>query len=195
MGFICDSHRALLLPEQQRRGREDYRGRGILAAAASESPRGTTPSINAVALADPAPASLSAVVVAPAAQPDPVELPAGNGPAPAGTDYVLTIERARVVTPPKLGPTIEVKFAVARGPNVGRVARGRFPLAGRGLAILIKAALVKPVDLAAPDTLVRLVGTHVLADVIASGNPPGTLAIVKNIRPSAPSLPGSFPRQ
>ena len=81
---------------------------------------------------------------------------------------------------------IEVKFTVARGPQAGRVARGRFPLSGRGLAVLIEAALGEQVNMSDSDSVARLVGKHVLADVVASGNPIGTLAIVKNIRPSAP---------
>lgn len=181
MGFICDSHRALLSPEQQRRAREDYKVRTKRRGSPSTEPSITAASAPPDAASSPAPAA----AVAPSAQPlESVDLPGGGGPAPAGSDYALTIDRARVVTPPKLGPTVELKFTVARGPQLGRVARGRFPLAGRGLTVLIEAALGETVNVADPETLVRLVGKHVLADVVASGSPPGTLAIVKNIRSS-----------
>jgi hypothetical protein len=179
LGFICDTHRAQLTPAQQLRARENYKAR-----TNPRVPPSTAPSPADSAPVDVAPPQIVVTVVAPVEpSPHPINLSIGVGPAPAGSDYVLSIDRARLVTSQKLGPTVELKLTVARGPQLGRVARGRFPLAGRGLAVLIEAALGKPVDATDPDTLTRLKGRNVLADVVSSGNPEGSLAIVRNIRP------------
>jgi hypothetical protein len=179
LGFICDTHRALLTPEQQLRARESYKARTHPRVSPSTAPSG----IESAPVEVAPPQVPAAVVVTAEPLPDPVNLSAGVGPAPAGSDYVLSIDRARLVTSQKLGPTVELKLTVARGSQLGCVARGRFPLAGRGLAVLIEAALGEPVDATDPSTLARLTGRIVLADVVSSGNPEGSLAIVRNIRP------------
>jgi len=103
--------------------------------------------------------------------------------APPGHDYVLEIERAQRVESRKLGPTIEVRFGVVSGPHQGCVARGQFPLSGRGLPILSASALGESIDFSAAETAQRLVGKSVLADVTNTENVQDQLAIVRNIRP------------
>lgn len=95
---------------------------------------------------------------------------------------MLVIERAHHHTLRKLGPSVEVNFKVTSGPHEGNVALGQFPLSGKGLPVLISAALGEAFT-AWDDALAgRLVGARILADVIRTGAAEKPQAIVRNLR-------------
>ncbi len=135
---------------------------------------------------DEAAAAPQAPAPAPAAPPQPprVEEPR-LGNTPAGSDYALVIERTRLIESKKLGPTLEVRFLVAEGPHQGTVARGQFPLSGKGMPVLVQAALGQEFDAQNLAMVMQLEGKRILADVVSTGTDPGALSLVRNLRAPA----------
>ncbi len=135
------------------------------------------------ASADAAPAEQAAAPVKAAEAPRAEERRSLS--TPAGSDYALVIERTRLIESKKLGPTLEVRFEVAEGPHAGTVARGQFPLSGKGMPVLVQAALGVAYDPQDLTIVLKLEGKRVLADVISTGTDPGSLALVRNLRAPA----------
>ncbi len=99
----------------------------------------------------------------------------------------MVIERAHFHTLRKLGPSVEVTFKVESGPQAGNLALGQFPTAGKGLPILLAAALGESITAWDDSLAARLVGARVLADVIRSGAAEKPQAIVRNLRAPGPA--------
>jgi len=99
----------------------------------------------------------------------------------------MVIERAHFHTLRKLGPSVEITFKVESGPQAGDLALGQFPVAGKGLPILVTAALGETFTAWDESLAGRLVGARVLADVIRSGAAEKPQAIVRNLRAPGPA--------
>jgi len=75
-----------------------------------------------------------------------------------------------------------VVFELQEGAHRGARARGQFPIAGRGLLVLVAVALFEPLKNYAT-VAARLVGAQLVADVSHGGTNGHSLALVRNLRP------------